>query len=155
MIELNMTFVQAMLLLPRNQVHMAGFAQQFPFQRIAAMLVWFRGELDATDLTSVAVLMVGVPQTLNSVAISTIFLRNDKMVTSSTLWSIFPVVVLQAVNFTNLPLSKSLCSNLLLACRAGKTGGMVCSLYCTDYVVGDDLPARPAQLQTGLIAVLA
>lgn len=38
------------LALVRNQVQMARFAKHLPIQRIAAMLIWFRRELDDTDL---------------------------------------------------------------------------------------------------------
>lgn len=103
------------LVLTRNQVQVARFAEHPPIQRIAAVLVWFRGELDDTDLqttwetvemlvvihvclwvcilvsvsiqcavctqgaylTSVAVLMVGASQTLNSVAVSTVLFWNN------------------------------------------------------------------------------
>ena len=42
--------VRPMLVLGRDQVQMASFAKQPPFQRIAATLIWFRRELDGTDL---------------------------------------------------------------------------------------------------------
>lgn len=117
------------------------------------MLVWFRRELDDADLTSVAVLMVGTPQTFNSIAVSTIFFWNDKLVAGTTLWSIFPIIVLKAVNLSNVSLGKSLLSNLLLTCCAGETRKMVRSLKCTDYVICDSLPTCPAELQAGLVTV--
>lgn len=70
-------FKKPALVLARNQGQVASFAQHPPIQRIAAMVIWFRGELDDTDLTSVAVLMVGTSQAFNSVAVSTIFFGND------------------------------------------------------------------------------
>lgn len=63
---------------------------------------------------------------------------------------ILPVVVLEAVNFPDFSLSKSLLSNLLFACFAGETGRMVRSLECTDYLICDSLPTSPAKLQTSL-----
>lgn len=119
------------------------------------MLVRFRRQLDGADLTSVAVLMVGTPQTFNCIAVSTIFLWNDKLVAGTALWSVFPVIVLKAVNFSNFSLGKSLLSNLPLTCCAGKTRKMVRSLECTDYVICDSLPTCPAELQTGLVTVFA
>lgn len=56
---------------------MARFAKHLPIQRIAAVLIWFRRELDGTDLTSVAVLVVGAPQAFNVIAVGTIFFWND------------------------------------------------------------------------------
>lgn len=38
------------LVLARNQAQMARFAKHLPIQRIAAVLIWFRRELDDTDL---------------------------------------------------------------------------------------------------------
>lgn len=46
-------------------------------------------------LTSVAVLMVGVPQTFNIIAVSTIFFWNDQLVAGLTFWSILPLWTFQ------------------------------------------------------------
>lgn len=96
-------FVCFVLVLARNEAQMTGLAEHLPIQRVAAMFVWFRRELDDTDLqdtqdqgsqpvvrgsvqplaqplpylTSVAVLMVGVTQALDDVAVSTVFFWND------------------------------------------------------------------------------
>lgn len=101
---------------------MARFAKQLPIQRITSVIIWFRRQLDDTDLqtileiysqavknvclcvcilvrvsllystylTSVAVLMIGVSQTFNSVAVSAILFGNDQLVTGATHRSILP-----------------------------------------------------------------
>lgn len=117
------------------------------------MLTGFRRELDETDLTSVAVFMVGASQALNIVAVGTVFFRNDKLVTGATLWSILPVVVWETINFSDFSLSKRLLSDLLFTRCTGETSEMVGSLKCSDYVVRDWLPTGPAKLQTGLVTV--
>lgn len=61
-----------------------------------------------------------------------------------------PVVILETVNLANLPLGKTLLSDLLFTCCAGETKRMVRSLESPDHVVCDDVTTRPAQFQTGL-----
>lgn len=38
------------LVLARNQAQVTGLAKHPPIQRVAAMFIWFRRELDDTDL---------------------------------------------------------------------------------------------------------
>ncbi len=45
--------VRPVLVLARNQVQVARFAKHLPVQRIAAVLIWFRRELDEADLQTV------------------------------------------------------------------------------------------------------
>ena len=42
------------LVLARDQAQMARFAKHLPIQRIAAVLIWFRRELDGTDLQKIS-----------------------------------------------------------------------------------------------------
>lgn len=108
------------LVLARRSAEMTGLAKHPPIQRIAAMFVWFRRELDDTALqetqeqgilacasgfvqnavcsliaylASVAVLVVGVPQAFDNVAVSAIFFWNDQVAASVAFRSIFPLWV--------------------------------------------------------------
>lgn len=144
----------AVLVLTRDQLHMAGFAQQPAVQGITATLIGFREELDDTDLASVAVLVVGASQTLHSVAVCTVVFGDNQLITGVALGSVLSVVILETVNLSNLPLGKCLLSDLLFTRRAGETEGMVRSLQSSDHVVRDDVTTRPAQFQTGLVAVV-
>lgn len=87
-------------MLARNHAQVTGLAKHPPIQRIAAMFVGFRRELDDAALqetcicvvsgfvqdavcsliaylASVAVLVVGVPQAFDNVTVSTVFFWND------------------------------------------------------------------------------
>lgn len=61
-----------------------------------------------------------------------------------------PVVVLEAVNFSNFSLSKALLSNLLFTRCTGETREMVHSFECADHMIFDNLTTCPAKFKTGL-----
>lgn len=69
--------MRPVLVLTRNQVQMARFTKHLAVQRITAVLIWLRRELDDADLTSVAVLMVGASHAFNIIAVSTVIFWND------------------------------------------------------------------------------
>lgn len=77
------------------------------------------------------------------------------MVAGIAFWSILPVVILKAINFSDFSLSKCLLSNLLFACGTGKTSNMVCSLQCTDHIICNGITTSPTKFQAGLVAVCA
>lgn len=64
--------------------------------------------------------------------------------------NLLPVIVLEAVHLSNFSLSKRHLSNLLFTCCTGETSEVVRSLQCSDHMICDGLPTRPAKLQTGL-----
>lgn len=141
------------LLLGRNQAQVTVFAKHPPIQRMAPMVIWLRGELDDADLTAVAVLVEGVPLALYSVAISTVFFGDDELLASTTLGGVFPVVIVDAIDFSNLSLSKPLLSNLLVTRCTSEARRVVGALQCTDNKIFYCVTTRPAKLQTGLVAV--
>lgn len=65
-------------------------------------------------------------------------------------WTLIPVIILEAINFSNFSLSKGLLSDLLLTRRTGETSRVVRSFQCTDHMICDSVPTRPAKLQAGL-----
>lgn len=118
------------------------------------MVVWLWGELGTADLTAIAVLVEGASQALHGEAVRAILSWNDQLLAGTTLGSVFPVVILEAIHFPNLSLSESLLSNWLAARRTDKARWVVSSFQCTDNMVFDNFTTCPAKFQTGLVTVL-
>lgn len=137
-----------------DQREMAGFAQDLSVQRVAAVFVGLRGKKHRTQLTVVAVLMKRASETLDRVTVCPILSRDYQLATHTALRRVFPVVVVQAVHLPHLPLCKTLLSDWLPAGGAHEAGRVIGSFQRPDHVIFDDLAARPARLQTGLVAVL-
>lgn len=153
MVTLSLVTPYVMLLLGRNQAQVAVFAKDPPIQWMASVVIGLRGQLDGADLTTVAVLVEGVALAFYSVAISAVFLWNDQLLAGTTLGGVFSVVIMDAIDFSNLPLSKSLLSDLLMTCCTSEARRMVRALKCTNHKILYCVTARPAKLQTGLVAV--
>lgn len=136
-----------------DQRQVAGFAQDLPIQRVAAMFIRLRGKKHPTHLTAVAVFMERASKTLHGVAVSSVLPRDYQFPTDAALRSVLPVIVLQTVHLSHLPLGESLLSDWLPTGGADEAGRVIGSLQCTDHMIHNDLTTGPAGLQTGLVAV--
>lgn len=136
-----------------DQRQVAGFTQDLPVQRVAAVFIRLWRENYPTHLTAVAVFMEGASETLHGVAVRSVLPRDYELPTDTALRSVLPVIVLQAVHLSHLPLGESLLSDWLPAGGADEAGRVIGSLQCSDHVIHNDLTTGPAGLQTGLIAV--